>query len=312
MSNMQVDLFQFAKRLLLEDGHDPDMLTDAKVKACVDIIPRKDQIRLLAMRSEYRNAGGQTRGTTNRGIPGSATDKTKMAARLQMLAKNFDHSTPDDSSVFWTGIDNNKLRWLVQSWNKQNPGKIFGQLEATTDTRFMDGVLTDWGPGGGATAYFEAASVELGKQASGHVTSIQRFGLQTDPGKIFTHKEFPALLKGMDDDLGKGQPRVTDITIVVVDPIGFPGIKCKSFTNLEINNINLIDKVGDQAQIFTINQGKPAGKVGMHGVTKIPEKVRSFWLSRYPKPVSQTALVLAKHIESILYGSEDFDFNRSR
>ncbi|UWQ97919.1 hypothetical protein K3729_10560 [Rhodobacteraceae bacterium S2214] len=314
-NNMQADLIQFARRLLEEQGQEVSGQSDKQIKSMLDQIPRNDQIKLLAMRSAYRLAGGTIEGTQTlaqqqAGVGVVTADPAAMARTIRMIVKNFDHSTPDDGSVFWTGVDRNKLRYLISTWNKQHPTKMFGQLEATTDTRFMDGVLGgDWNTGGGKT-YFDAASAALGRGATGHVTSVQMYGLQSSPDKIFTNVELPALLKSMDDDLANNkQPKITNLSIIVINPIGYPET-CRTFTNLQICSINLIKNIGGKAQIYNASQGAAAGKVGLHGPTRIPDRVRHYWLQKYPVPVSATAQTIAQNIASILYGPDRFDFNK--
>jgi hypothetical protein len=267
------------------------------------------------MRSAYRLAGGtiigtQTLAQQQAGANVVTADPAAMARTIRMIVKNFNHSTPKDRSVFWTGVDRDKLRFLITTWNKQYPKQMFGQLEATTDTRFMDGVLGGkWDTDGGKD-YFDAASAALGRGATGHVTSVQMYGLQSSPDKIFTNVELPALLKSMDDDLAAGRPpKITNLSIVVMNPIGYPET-CRTFTNLQICSINLIKNIGGKPQIYNASQGAAAGKVGLHGPTRIPDRVRHYWMQKYPVPVSQTAQMIANNIASVLYGPDRFDFNK--
>lgn len=294
--NMKADLLQYAERLLMLGGF-VGRPTSEQIKEAIDAMRPMEQVKLLAMRSAYRNAGGQTNGRTSRTVPLNAN----MAERLAWLVNDFDYTTPTDGSVFWTGIDHDRLTQVILSFNKENPNQLVGGLEATTPARFLDGQVEGWNDGEAGREYFNAASVALGKGASGHVTAVQRFGLQTAPDKVFTNKEFPAILKQMDDDLAKGiAPRVTDITIVVLEPLGSDN-RCELFTNQRILLVDLVSNASNQPQIYTRADARSAGKVGWDGVTEIPDRVLEYWTRQGPKQACNTALMLARRIEDVVY-----------
>ena len=59
-----------------------------------------------------------------------------------------------------------------------------------------------------------------------HVTAVVRRGLNR--WSSFTNTELPRMLKIMEDQVLKGQtPRMTDLTIIVVEPLGLlERVKC--------------------------------------------------------------------------------------
>jgi hypothetical protein len=70
--------------------------------------------------------------------------------------------------------------------------------------------------------------------ATGHITAVCRFGLRND--SILTKTELPRMLNHMQSQLENGKPVLTDITIVVINPINSTETFA-IFTNAKIVNI---------------------------------------------------------------------------
>ena len=124
--------------------------------------PISEQLKLVVMRRALAVAGGQRTATgasgpnNSRGIAAayeqdffrSDDSRKKFAADMvSFLDSAFEYGSPVDGSIFWTGIDENKLVKQVEIWNKELKGEIFGQLEATTDARYINGAF-DWNSNG--------------------------------------------------------------------------------------------------------------------------------------------------------------------
>jgi len=107
----------------------------------------------------------------------------------------------------------------------------FGQLEATTDVRHVNNKYT-WTHGNAYHRYGERVSEMLGAGSTGHVTAVVRWGLNR--WSIFTNTELPRMLKIMEDQILKGEsPKMTDLTIIVIEPLGLlDRVKC--YVNADI------------------------------------------------------------------------------
>lgn len=155
----------------------------------------------------------------------------------ELLIEQFDALTPVNGSIFWNGINELALAKLVDRWNGELGGEMFGQLEATTEARYVNKKF-EWVPGAFVN-YFTETSDRLGKAARGHVTSVVRCGLRFD--SIFTVTELPRMLREMEDQLkARKEPTVTDLTIVVIEPKALPNRSVGTFTNNEITAIPIV------------------------------------------------------------------------
>lgn len=77
----------------------------------------------------------------------------------EQLMEQFDATTPVDGSVFWNGINELALLKKIDKWN--NDSEIFGQLEATTEARYVNKQFV-WEKGGVFAKYFTDVSGKLG------------------------------------------------------------------------------------------------------------------------------------------------------
>ncbi len=152
---------------------------------------------------------------------------------VQWLADMSDVSTPADGAIFWNGINENALAERITDWNRSFPkGQVhYGQLEATTDVRHVNNKYS-WVHGNAYHKYGEKVSEMLGVGSTGHVTAVVRWGLNR--WSIFTNTELPRMLKIMEDQILKGEsPRMTDLTIIVIEPLGLlDRVKC--YVNADI------------------------------------------------------------------------------
>ncbi|WP_375444808.1 hypothetical protein [uncultured Fibrella sp.] len=279
---------------------DPALLE--KVKQKIRAAPFNEQIRLAAMRRALAVAGGQRSITGVSGPNNAATAasaytndflrndqaRAKFAREMiDFLDVGFTYSSPENGSIFWTGVDPAKLVKQVTRWNSEFSDELFGQLEANTDARFIDGAF-DWKTDGTSLQttqlYFGKVSERYGSEAKGHVTSVQMWGLRND--SIFTTKELPTLLRHMSEQIAKGKtPNVQDITIVVLDPVGLAE-DCKCFTNLDIGRINIVKNSSANAWISGRQDCGVTGQLN----SIIPVRVKSYWMERGPQPLSRAAL----------------------
>ncbi|MCW5649695.1 MAG: hypothetical protein KIS62_08120 [Ramlibacter sp.] len=152
---------------------------------------------------------------------------------VQWLADMSDVSTPADGAIFWNGINENRLAERITDWNRSfAPGQIcFGQLEATTDVRHVNNKYV-WNHGNAYHKYGEKVSEMLGVGATGHVTAVVRWGL--NKWSIFTNTELPRMLALMEGQILAGQtPRMTDLTIIVIEPLGLMD-RVKCYVNADI------------------------------------------------------------------------------
>lgn len=260
--------------------------------------PLQEQIRLLAMRGTMARAGGTRTDAPPEEGPKQRfwIDLYRPSEQVKYLAEAFDYETPKSGSVFWSGVDANKLVGQVRDWNKQPGAKDkFGQLEATTDARFLNGAFEYKEA---VQGYWSAASKEYGKSALGHVTSVQVFGIRK--ATIFWKEELREILNGMNAKLAvKQMPDVIDLTIVVLDPVGLSS-DYVFYTNLDIAKANFYTgKPG--------LQGYPKKRAdcvteGQIGHAAIPYSVREFWAARGPVKPSPAAEKIAANPSAVRYG----------
>jgi hypothetical protein len=143
--------------------------------------------------------------------------------------------TPENGSIFWNGIDQRALVLYIEKWNKETPG-MFGQLEATTDVRHVDGLFA-WNntdPGKNLQGYFAGVSENLGDKARGQMTAAVLWGFRDT--SILTYAELPRILYNMANALENGKaPAVTDVSIVIIDALNSNGA-----VNI-VNNSNILE-----------------------------------------------------------------------
>jgi hypothetical protein len=314
---LHADLVQFYQEKIPRLPHETNEQLRGRIKAnpallqnVINAAPLSEQIRLLAMRRALAVAGGKRTG----GAAAGPNNATTMAPRyvqdvlgrdaasrarfaeeqVKFLEEAFTYDTPTNGSVFWTGVDPDKLVAQVRRWNTEFGSALFGQLEATTDARFINGAF-DWSVKDAAVQttqlYFGAASERYGKGATGHVTSVQMWGLRAD--SIFATKELPTLLQGMATQLAqRKQPAVTDISIVVLDP-KTQNEEYRIFTNLDIGQIAYITKTVADSESRWIRGKQDCGVTG-YVSSKIPALVRTYWLDRGRQQPSAAAKRIAQ------------------
>ena len=222
----------------------------------------------------------------------SPTDPTRYkyaTAAYDMLMRQFDAATPINGSVFWNGINELALAKLVDKWNTEMGAETFGQLEATTEARFVNKQF-EW-EDGPFKQYFTDVSDRLGHEARGHVTSVVRCGLRHD--SIFTVTELPRMMKSMEEQIRRKQPTVvTDLTIVVIQP-KMEGLKSvDAFTNLDIQQIPIV-----KPKHWRINGPDDCT---VEGTVQISFPVRDFWAARGNKPHSAAALKIMKEYSTLI------------
>ncbi|MEW4488914.1 hypothetical protein AB1L42_12580 [Thalassoglobus sp. JC818] len=211
---------------------------------------------------------------------------------LDLVVAEFDPSTPNNGSIFWNGIDECKLAKLVDQWNTQMGAEIYGQLEATTLVRYLNGRF-EWEPN--FANYITRASAELGKAARGHVTSVVRCGLRDT--SVFTTTELPAMLARMKNQLRARQdPEVTDISIVVIEPKTFEERPVKVFTNDEITMIPIISRA--QGSQFINGRSDCVVK----GRLDLDVRVREHFAGRPDTKPSTAAIKIMKDFKNMLHG----------
>ncbi|CAN5702189.1 hypothetical protein BH09PSE5_BH09PSE5_41880 [soil metagenome] len=162
-----------------------------------------------------------------------------------MLMEQFDATTPTDGSIFWSGINPMALVKLVDQWNDEFPGQLFGQLESTTQFRYVDNHFEHI-RGDAYSRFTTESSTLLANAAKGHVTAITQFGLR--PNSTFHDAELPNMLQGMKNSILKGQdPRITNITLVVIEPKDLPDEAVKVYTNNQLATIPLVKAENNKA-----------------------------------------------------------------
>lgn len=208
----------------------------------------------------------------------------------ELLLQQFDALTPPGGSIFWNGINELALAKLVDQWNTDLGGEMFGQLEATTAARYVNKQF-EWEQGGVFQKYFTEVSDRLGHAARGHVTSVVRCGLRFD--SIFTVTELPRMLKSMEDQIkAKKEPTVTDLTIVVIEPKHIEERSVAAFTNNEITMIPIVRPVG-----WRINGRKDCT---VDGHVAVGARVREYWAQRGPQPESAAAARIKKDFAQLI------------
>ncbi len=311
---VNADVFEFFTRFIpRQQNESPKQFKDRvmrdpvlklKVEEALRNAPFSEQIKLAAMRRALAVAGGRRTGggpaapvaeQYDKDLRSSPEARKKFAADIvNFLDTGFDYNSPVSGSIFWTGVDPDKLVKQVGVWNKEFDGQMFGQLEATTDARYINGAF-DWSVEGAeqqvTQQYFGRVSERYGANAAGHVTSVQMWGLRND--SIFTTKELPTLFQHMADAIGRGEePQVQDITIVVLDPLAFEQMPYKLYTNAEIGGIPIVHKSVEDSVSRWIRGRQDCG------VTKyvrdiLPQAVEGYWLL---KRGAQEASAAAKKI----------------
>lgn len=320
-TKLNADLYEFFSRNVPKLPGESDQSWKDRLKNNPGLVeqeirkaPFAEQLRLVAMRRALAVAGGKrssaaTAGPNNSGkvaaayekdfISNDAARKKFAADMVNFLDSTFEYGSPADGSIFWTGVDPNKLVKQVGIWNAEFKGEMFGQLEATTDARYINNAF-DWQVSGPALQttqmYFGQVSERYGAMAKGHVTSVQMWGLRND--SIFTTKELPTLLKHMADALSKGKaPAVQDITIVVLDPMA-TNEPYKCFTNLDIGQIAIVYKHVPDSESRWIRGRQDCA---IHGYVNsiIPARVKAFWFERGRKLPSRAAVKITGEYNSI-------------
>jgi hypothetical protein len=271
----------------------PDLLSFYGKDGPPPSTPIQDQIRLLAMRGTMARAGGM-RSSEDKPTH-YAIDPIDPSTAAKYLADAFEYGTPKDGSVFWSGVDANKLVQQVNQWNSAPAAKgKFGQLEATTDARFLNGAFKY--VDGVTKDFWGKASQKYGHGALGHVTAVQVFGLKEET--IFWKTELPAILAGMKAKLKDGlSPDVVDLTIVVIEPVG-EHLKAICYTNLDIAKAPVyVPKPG----LRFAGKREDCVKVRLVGHAFFPLEVRLYWAGRGPVKPSAAALKMAANPTAIMY-----------
>lgn len=231
---------------------------------------------------------------------------------VQWLADMSDVSTPPDGAIFWNGINENRLAERVADWNQSFPGGQvqFGQLEATTDVQYVNNKYV-WNYGNAYHKYGEKVSEMLGVGASGHVTAVVRWGL--NKWSIFTNTELPRMLYIMESQLQRGmQPRMTDLTIIVIEPLGmFDRVRC--YVNEDILGAPVWDKTvqgfpassDDCVKISDLGSyvGTSGYCQGNKKVVPVSPEFRNY-LRQRPRNPSPATPRLLKDIESIIHANQ--------
>jgi hypothetical protein len=243
------------------------------------------------------NKPGDTRATStiaeryrNEFMVGNTNQYKYATEAYEQLLGQFDAATPPGGSIFWNGINELALAKLVDQWNTDLKGEVFGQLEATTAARYVNKQF-EWEQGGVFQKYFTEVSDRLGHAAKGHVTSVVRCGLRHD--SIFTVTELPRMLKAMEDQIkGKQAPAVTDLTIVVIEPKHLPERSVAAFTNNEITMIPIVRPVG--WRINGRNDCTVDGRIALSA------RVREYWSLRGERSESPAATRIKKEFAKLI------------
>lgn len=259
--------------------------------------PILDQIRLLAMRGTMARAGATRKGATS--PTQYAIDPIKSDDAAKYLTAAFEYGTPKDGSIFWSGVDSSKLVKKVDQWN-ESPGSKgkFGQLEATTDARFLNGAFNyDPSKPGANEEFWKLASQKYGAGALGHVTAVQVFGLKEET--IFWKDELPEILNGMKEKLKSGlTPDVVSLTIVVIEPVG-EVYKVQMYTNLEIGRAPVY---APKPGIKYPSKREDCVKVRSVGHAFFPIEVRTYWAGLGSIGPSEAAKKIAMNPSAVRYG----------
>lgn len=119
--------------------NNPSLLKEQIAKA-----PPGEEMKLLAMRRALAVAGGQRTGAAAGGPNNASTmarryqedmmgfDDASRARfadeQIRFLDEAFSYSSPKDGTIFWTGVDPDKLAEQVPRWNAQFGSAMFGAL----------------------------------------------------------------------------------------------------------------------------------------------------------------------------------------
>jgi hypothetical protein len=219
-------------------------------------------------------------------------------AAFDRLVQEFDGRTPHNGSIFWNGVSATKLAQCVSEWNKL-PGVDVGQLEATTSFRWVnDRFVYQWG---NAFANLTAAvSRKLGEAATGHVTAVVMCGLRDN--SVLTQTELPEILRRMTADLKvRGRaPRVTDFSLVVLEPKHNAGLSVEILTNNLITRAKIIQPV-DRRPINGRDDCVATGDFESAPGLKIPWQIQRYWSHR-PLTASPAAEKIKTDFAKFYYG----------
>jgi hypothetical protein len=223
----------------------------------------------------------------------------------QLCVDQFHAATTTGGAIFWNGIDEMKLVALVDEWNQIANVQQFNQLEATTEIRLINKKFA-WSDDPsqgirGNAAFFADVSARLGHGASGHVTAVAMCGLRND--SILTYAELPAMLGQMNDQLALGkEPKMTDITIVVLMPKEHSNVDFKEFTNKEIFNlaivkknqgVRFITKRDDCEKLAEIGNFFPPNADGNFIIPNDMNHLREYWENRMPGPSNAAVRIMS-------------------
>jgi len=154
-----------------------------------------------------------------------------LAMNLLLEQHKLSLKLPPNGSIFWNGVNEIALATLVKEWSEHNP-QVYNSLEGSTSVSYINKRF-EWGPK--VEHFFNEASAQLGLAAVGHTTAICRFGLRND--SILTKTELPRMINHMQEQIAQNQtPKLTDITLVVINPIGSQAV-FEVHTNTEILNV---------------------------------------------------------------------------
>ena len=247
-----------------------DPLLAMKVEEALRNAPMAEQIKLAAMRRALAVAGGRRTGSITGAGPNNLPGLTPLFEQ------------PEDPIA---------ARYTADFRSSPEARKKF----ATDMVAFLDTAF-DWHVAGAeeqvTQSYFGKVSERYGANASGHVTSVQMWGLRND--SIFTTKELPTLFEHMAASITRGtEPQVQDITIVVLDPLAFEQMPYKLYTNAEIGAVPIVNKKVADSESRWIR-----GRADC-GVTKyvrdiIPPALEGYWALRGPREPSAAAEKIAK------------------
>lgn len=226
-----------------------------------------------------------------KGKNGSERQESYAQQAYELLMEQFDGATPVNGSVFWNGINELNLAEMVHEWNQdlRGGGQLFGQLEATTVARYVNHQFEWQGP---FKDYFTDVSAELGEVARGHVTAVVRCGLRDT--SIFTHTELIRMLGNMDAALrGKREPKVTDISIVVIEPKHLPGEQIAVYTNNDIQKVPIIHN-----DRFPVKGPNDVSIVGYR--PPLSRWLQYYWEARGKQPESPATARIRKDIQRLI------------
>jgi hypothetical protein len=298
---------QWVNRIKRDPAFAQKMFSTGQFKMeLMQAVQRREMAQAGARRVGYQQAGPVL---VKLNKPGDSGAKTTMASRYidefmvkgdptkykyateayNLLLEQFNALTPVNGSIFWNGINELALAKLVDKWNSDLGAEIFGQLEASTEARYVNKRF-EW-EDGAFKNYFTTVSDRLGHEARGHVTSVVRCGLRFD--SIFTTTELPRMMKMMQDNIKKQQPPVvTDLTIVVIQPKMEGSRGVAAFTNLDIQDIPIV-----RPKAWRINGPDDCT---VDGKVQINFPVRDYWTKRGKRDHSAAALKIMKDYATLI------------